>query len=792
MLKNYFKIAFRSLWRHKAFSILNIIGLAVGMSAFFLIYQYVRFETSYDRFHTKSDRIYRLVTDLESTAATQHSSGTSLPMALNLKADYPEVADIVRFQSGNMLLRRGDVRFVEKGTVFADSSLFSVFDFPLVEGDPRSALKAPFSVVISQTTAKKYFGGADPMGQTLLFSDSAITATITGVMKDMPVNSSVKADLFVSLSTRKHFRDSLDYRWGNFSATSFLLLKPGTDPNVLQAKLKPFIERHIGDKLKSQKQNYVLFLEKMKDVYWSSRGGFVTGSKRNVYIFSIIGLFILLIACINFVNLTTARAAERAKEVGIRKVVGAARFQLTGQFLGESLVVCLIAFVFSLWLCGLALPLFNKLAGKMVSAGIFNQPVYIFTLLIIAIIIGLLAGIYPALVLSSFKPISSLKGRFSSSKRGLMLRRGLVIVQFTISISLIIGTAVVYSELNYMRSQDLGFSKDQTLVLDTRNDSHKTVFRREIAALPNIQSTAFSGSIPGDGTYSAYSQVENSRGEMQVANLDLTYVDFGFMEQYKMKLLAGRFFQQDIPTDTMQAMILNEKAVKLFGYASPRAAIGRRFDQWGKKGRIIGVIKDYNFNGLQQEIAPLSIAIDYSDCSYLSVKVAGGRQLPETIASIKKKWDQLGTAQPLEYYFLDEAFNKQYRSEERFGNLFINFAVLAIFISCLGLLGLSSYSTVQRTKEVGVRRVLGAGIMGIVRLLSIDFLKLVLIAFFIAMPLSWFIMHRWLQDFAYRIPISWWIFFKSGIIALGIAFGTICYQTVKAAVASPVKSLKAE
>jgi putative ABC transport system permease protein len=510
-----------------------------------------------------------------------------------------------------------------------------------------------------------------------------------------------------------------------------------------------------------------------------------------VYIFSIIGLFILLIACINFVNLTTARAAERAKEVGIRKVVGAARVQLTGQFLGESIVVCLVAFVLSLGLCSLALPLFNQLAGKTISEGIFTRPGYVLTLLFIAMVIGLLAGVYPALVLSSFKPIASLKGRFTTSRKGLALRRGLVIAQFTISISLIIGTAVVYSELNYMRSRDLGFSKDQMLVLDTRNDPHKVVFRQDVAGLPGVQSAAFSGSIPGDGTYSAYSQVENIRGEMQVANLDLTYVDFGFMEQYKMKLLAGRFFHKDIATDTMQAMILNEKAVRLFGYASPQAAIGRSFSQWGKKGQIIGVIKDYNFNGLQQEITPLSICLDFNDCNYLSVKVSN-RDLPGTITAIKKKWDQLGTPLPLRYFFLDEAFDNQYKSEERFGNLFINFAVLAIFISCLGLLGLSSYSTLQRTKEVGVRRVMGASVTGIVRLLSVDFLRLVGFAFLIAVPISWLVMNKWLEDFAYRITIGWGIFLGSGLIALVIAFATISYQAIKAAVASPVKSLRSE
>jgi putative ABC transport system permease protein len=791
MLQNYFKIALRSLWRHKGFSILNITGLAVGMAAFFLIYQYVRFERSYDNAITKRDRIYRLVTDLKSTAETLHWSSTSMPMAINLKAEYPEIEEIVRLSRNGMILKRGDVKFEEQATVFADSSLFSIFDFPLLRGDPGTALKEPFSVVLSESTAKKYFGDANPIGQIMLFSDSGFNAKVTGVMKDLPENSTIRADLFVSMSTRKRFRDSLDYRWGSFNAISYLLLKPGAGPAALQAQFKPFIQRHEGERLKAQGEDHILSLEKLKDTYWSTRGGFVNGSTRNVYVFSIIGLFILLIACINFVNLTTARSAERAKEVGIRKVIGAGRLQLTRQFLGESILISFIAFVFATGLCCWILPFFNQLAGKTISSGIFTHGGYILTLLTIALIIGLLAGIYPALVLSAFQPIASLKGRFSSSRRGLFLRRSLVVFQFTISITLIIGTVVVYSQLNYMRNQDLGFSKDQTLVVDTQNVPQKKSFRQEIATLPNIQSTAFSGSVPGEGTWSAYSKVENIRGEMQPADLDLTYVDFGYLEQYKMKLLAGRFFDKNIVTDTMQAMILNEKAIELFGYSTPQQAIGRRFEQWGKKGMIIGVIKNYNFVGLQQEIKPLSICLDFSDCNFLSAKV-GTYDLPATIAALKTKWAALVPDRTFSYFFLDEQFNKQYRSEVKFGRLFINFAVLAIFISCLGLLGLASYSTVQRAKEVGVRRVLGASVTGIVRLLSIDFLQLVLVAFVLAVPVAWFLMTKWLQDFAYKTPLGWWIFLGSGVMAILIAFSTISYQAIRAAISSPVKNLRSE
>jgi putative ABC transport system permease protein len=365
------------------------------------------------------------------------------------------------------------------------------------------------------------------------------------------------------------------------------------------------------------------------------------------------------------------------------------------------------------------------------------------------------------------------------------------VVQFTVSTVLIIGTFVVYSQLHYMRSRDLGFNKDQTLVVNTYRDPHQQTFRQKVLTLPGVKSAVLSGAVPGWGNWVAYTNIENSHGDMQSASLDLNLVDFGFLEQYDLKLLAGRYFSKEIATDTMQAMIINEKALSLFGYASPQAAIGRKFTQWGKKGSIIGVIKDFHFDGLQQEIKPLSICLGPDDCKLLSVKLSTVN-LPATIAAIKSEWNTIHSAKDFDYFFLDEFFDRQYRSEERFGNLFMNFAILAIIISCLGLLGLASYSTLQRTKEIGVRRVLGASVTGIVQLLSADFLKLVMIAFLVSCPIAWFAMHRWLQDFAYRTPLGWWIFAGSGIVALTIAFGTISYQAIRAAIAPPVKSLRSE
>jgi putative ABC transport system permease protein len=612
-------------------------------------------------------------------------------------------------------------------------------------------------------------------------------------MKDIPENSQIRADMLVSMSTlTRNFNKGLDDQWGNYGNNTFVLLKPGVNVQAFQKQLPAFLERRNGSEMKQLNMYPTLILEPLKDVYLrSTRDGSKTGNINNVYIFSLIAVFILLIACFNFVNLTTARAAERAKEVGIRKVVGALKNQLTLQFMGESVILCMIAFLFTLGLASLLLPSFNHLAGKTISPGIFHQGNYLLVLFLTAVGVGLLAGSYPALVLSSFKPVTVLKGRFNSGSRGALLRKSLVIAQFSISIALIIATIIVYNQTNYMRNQDLGFNKDQMLVINTNSDPAKEAFRNAVATLPNVKSVAMSSSVPGGGNPGAYSEVENKKGELQIANLDLYFVDFDYIPQYKMKIIAGRAFSRDFQTDTTHAMILNEAAVKLFGYSSPQQAVGRRFKQWGREGTIIGVVKDFHFRSLQQEIRPLSMRIEPQGCNLVSINLST-KNLPKTIAAIESKWNTLIPARPFSYFFLDEFFNKQYQGEERFGKLFLNFAVLAIIISCLGLLGLASYSTLQRTREIGIRKVLGASVPNIVNLLSKDFLKLVAVAILIASPIAWYVMDRWLKDFAYRISIGWWIFLAAAFLAAMIALLTVSFQAIKAAVANPVSSLRAE
>jgi putative ABC transport system permease protein len=794
MFKNYFKIAFRNLWRHRVFSAINILGLAVGMTACFLIFLYVRFEMSYDDMHSKSANIYRIICDIKTPTETMKPSGPSWAVGPHLiKGDFPQVITSARISGDEILVRKGNVKFQEKSSIWADSTFFEIFDFKLIKGNPHTALNEIFNVVFSESAAKKYFGNTDPLGQTVLLTGDAFPAKVTGIMQDIPENSSIKADMIVSMNTlTKKFNPGLDDRWGNYGNNTYVLLKPGASAELFTKQLPAFLEKMNGAEMKKMNMYPTLMLEKFHDVYLrSTRDGSKTGNIKNVYIFSIVAIFILLIACFNFINLTTARSAERAKEVGIRKVVGAGKSQLTWQYLGESVIVCLIAFLLSIGAAALLLPSFNLLAGKTISSGVFEHWGMIAALFGGSIAIGLLAGIYPALVLSSFKPVSVLKGRFSTGTKGILLRKVLVVSQFTISIALIVSVIVVFLQLNFMRQQDLGFSKDQMMVMDTYGDPAKNTFMQAVSALPDVKSVTMSSSVPGGGNMGAYSQIQNVKGEMQIANLDLYFVGWDYIKQFDIKMAAGRAFSRDFMTDTTQAMILNEAAAKQFGYRTAKDAVGRDFDQWGRKGKIIGVMKDFHFRALQEEIKPLSMRIEPDGSGLVSVKVSSNN-LPATIATIEKKWNALLPSRPFSYFFLDEYFDKQYRAEQRFGKLFLNFAILAIIISCLGLLGLASYSTMQRTREIGIRKVLGATIPNIVNLLSKDFLKLVFLAVLIASPIAWYAMHTWLQDFAYRIPIAWWIFVVAAVTAALIALVTVSFQAIKAAVSNPVVSLRSE
>jgi putative ABC transport system permease protein len=794
MIKNYIKIAFRNLLRHKGFSSINVIGLAVGMAAFLLIFMYVTFELSYDSFHAKGEQVYRLNVDLKSANDLMKVSQSTAPMGPALKADFPEILDYTRvFNYSDVIKVKDEQPFLENRIFIAEPSFFNIFSFPLIKGDPKTALKNPYTVILTESTAKKYFGAVDPMGKSIMLGDK-YPLLVTGIVRDAPTNTQFKFDLLYSVVTLDAMFNGRLENWGNFGNYTFLLLAKGTDPAKLEAKFPAFLKKHISEENRKGGQDYNLYLKPLKDAYMDSRGGIEQGSMSNVYIFSIVALFILLIAAINFINLTTARATERAKEVGLRKVIGAARAQLTLQFLGESVLICLMSFIVATLLVSLLLPLFNQLSGKIISQTI-SEHGYIFILLFISLAIGLAAGAYPALTLSAFKPIVVLKGRFSSSSKGTLLRKGLVVFQFTISIVLIVGTIVVYKQLNYMRDQPLGFEKNQLLTIDFGNDynvikSYESI-KNEFKAIPNVSGVAISHGLPGVGSANAHSEFENRQSVMQPLNINMYDVDYDFIPLYGMKIIAGRAFSKDFPTDSTQSVVINEATVKTLGYSSPGEAIGKKFSQWGREGKIVGVVKNFHYRSLQENIEPLNMRINPSNARIFTIKIAS-TDVKATMAAIENKWKTLLPQWPFNYAFVDEHFNVQYLAEERFGKLFLYFAVLAIFISCLGLLGLASYSTLQRTREIGIRKVLGASVVGIVNMLSVEFMQLVLIAAIIAFPISWFGMHAWLKDYAYRITINWFVFVAAGVLAFTIAILTVSFQAIKASLANPVKSLRSE
>ena len=801
MFENYIKIAFRNLWRHRVFSGINLLGLAVGMASFLLIFSYVRFQRSYDTFHTKADRIYRIICDTRTETEVLPTGLTAGPTGSAIKTNFPEVEQEARICYMSFLVQNGTKKFQEDKLLAADSTLFSIFSFSFLKGDANTALRVPFSAVLSEAAAQKYFGSADPIGKALVL-DGKYTVRVTGLMKNIPENSHFHGDILLSMSTFSgRLYGDWDRNWGNFNWFTFLLLRPGANAARLEARLPPFVKEKAADVEKATGMSYTLHLQPLKNIYLGPTlnnygSGEPTGSRSNTYIFSIVGVFILLIACINFVNLTTARASERAREVGIRKAVGAVRTQLTAQFLGESILLCLLACGLAIGLCNLLHPAFSAMLGKDIPLKAVGPGGYISLLLVISIAIGCLAGIYPALVMSGFNPIAVLKGRLVPSRKGLGLRQVLVVFQFTISTILIIGTIVVYNQLKYMQDQDLGFNKNQEVAIDYHGDSAVQVntehIRQELAAIPQVKGVSFSGNIPGNSPNNWYLQIANPKGNMQGANLNFYVIDFEYFTHYGIKMAAGRGFSKEFGTDTTKAMVLNEAAARSLGYNDPTQAVGKKFNMWGTDGTIIGVAKDFHFRSLQEAIQPLAFRV-FNPRFYamISVKISGD-QIPQTIAALGERWKLLAPERPFQYSFVDEDFAKLYSSEDRFQRVFLYFGLLAIFISCLGLLGLAAYSTIQRAREIGIRKVLGASVTTIIGLLSKEFLRLVFIALVIASPIAWFVMHSWLQDFAYRTTIAWWVFPLAAGTAVLITFLTVGFYSFKAAAADPVDSLKME
>lgn len=808
MIKNYFKIAWRNLVNNKVYSVLNILGLAISLSCFILISLYVIDELSYDRFHEKAERIYRINSDI-TLGESQNLPFTSDMMGPTLKQDYPQVEEFTRIynSNGSKLLRKGEEFIQENRVAHADSTLFEIFSLPLIAGNPETALKEPRSVVISESAAQKYFGNVNVVGETI----ETIQGTeykVTGVMEDIPANSHFIFDFIFSM-------DNDIYDFGNFISHNFhtyLLLREGTGPREIEAKFDEYFERYVQPmanqilNIKSKEEfeaagnrlDYSLFpitkIHLYSDRTLEIRPG---GSIQYVYIFSAVALFILLIACINFMNLSTARSAGRAREVGIRKVLGSARNQLIQQFMAEAILMAVLAMILAVAIAYTALPAFNEVSAKTISLDRLLEPDMLILLISLPFLVGLLAGSYPALFLSSFKPVQVLKGKLTMGAKGGTFRNVLVVFQFAASIVLIIGTIVVYQQLDYIQNKNLGFNKDQVIIVDETYvlGPQATTFKNEILELPGVQNGTLSSYLPVSGssrndiTFSkdAVMTAENSFG-MQNWRVDHNYINTMGME-----ILYGRNFSREFSTDS-SAIILNETAALGFG---GKDAVGKKVYgvtdyQTGEltEYKIIGIVKNFHFETLRQNIGPLGFMLG-NNIGLASFKV-NAANIPQVLTGIEQKWESMSTGMPFSYRFMDEAFDEMYRTEQRLGNIAFIFAALAIFVACLGLFGLSTFIAEKRIKEIGIRKVLGATVSNIVSMLSKDFLKLVLIAFVIASPIAWYAMNNWLQDFVYRINMSWIYFLLAGFLAVFIAMSTVGYHAIKAALVNPAKNLRTE
>ncbi len=800
MLQNYLTVAWRNLNRHKGYAFINVAGLAVGMACCLLITVYVRHELSYDRYHARAGQIYRVLqafrtgeqNRLPPTPEDFQVWGNA-PVGPALVADFPQIRSMVRFTSHqSLLLQHGDRRFQEADLLFMDSTAFDVFSWKMLAGNPRLALAAPNSIVLTQSTARKYFGDRNPVGQTLRVENQE-TLTVTGLLEDVPSNSHFTFNGLISMSTFRKRQPALFGWWGYVDFYTYVLVQPGTDMGSMTAQVPGFLQRHNPGN-----QGYAIAFEPMTDAYLYSRAGRqpgATGSLANVYIFASIAVFILVIACINFTNLSTARSVERAKEVGVRKAVGAQRAGLVGQFLTESVLLSLVAAVLAFGLAYSVLPALGTLSGKAFTAASLLSWQVAPLLAAAAVVVGVLAGGYPAWVLARFRPVQVLKGSFRSSPRGVALRKGLVVFQFGLSMALIASTLVVFSQLNYLRTRDLGFRQDQMLVIDFGGDpgvlNRLETIKAVLANHPSVLSVAASRSVPGDFIPNAFTEIQAADGAMRGESPLIYEVDVDFIPHMGIEMKAGRAFSRAFPADTAKSLLLNEAAAKQFGYANPADVIGKRFSQWGREGTVIGVVKNFNFRSLHTQVEPLALRLEPRASGRLSLRIKPG-DVQGTVASLEKQWQRLVPQRPFMHTFLDESFNRQYQADLRFGGVFGVFAGLAIFIACLGLLGLATFTAGQRTKEISIRKVLGASAGSIAGLLSRDFIRLVFLATLIATPVAWYAMHRWLAHFPYRVPVGPGVFVLAGTIALLVALVPIGWQSAKASLANPVKWLRNE
>jgi putative ABC transport system permease protein len=799
MLKNYFNIAIRNINRHKGYTFLNVAGLAIGIASCLLISFFIKNETSYDSYHENADRIYRVAIDIQSRADNRFFAQTSAPLAPALKKDFPQIETAVRiWRQNNKLVKYGKEKsFYEDDLFLTDPQIFDVFTLPLIKGETKSALARPFTVVMTAEAAAKYFGKEEPIGKILNINNRDYE--VTGVIQKLPGNSHLTFNLISSMSSVENEDWYKQYEIGeNWFSTMFytyIKLKENTNIQELEKRIATAANPYVGKELKESGSNYHYLLQPLKDIHLNSHFGDeaqVPGNAINVYIFTVVAILILIIASLNYINLTTAQSANRAKEVGVRKVIGATKSPLVFQFMGESLLLTMMALAFAIIIVAITHPLFEMLSGYNLSLNLIFTPGFCLVVIALAIVLGVVAAIYPALFLSSFRPVKVLSGQLSLGAKGGKLRQILVISQFAISITLIVGTIIVFKQLSFMKEQNLGFNKEQVLVLPVRGtyigDKYEQL-KSEFTADPTIVSATASQSVPGKEVPNYKIRLE---GEVDDKSQDMYYLftDFDFLKTYQISMVAGRPFDKTIKTDATSAFLINEKAVKAFGWSSPEVAIGKKLDTgFGRKGTIVGVYKDFHYRALQAPIEPLVMAINEGQLNTISLRLKT-KDLSTTISFVQNKWQELFPNNPYEYSFLDQQFDHQYKADENTGRTFLVFTCIAICIACLGLFGLATFVAHQRTKEIGVRKVLGASVAGVVALLSKDFVKLVVIAFLIAGPASYLLVSNWLDNFATRISIDWQTFAIAGIVILSITLITVSFQSIKSALADPVKSLR--
>lgn len=807
MFRNYLKIAFRNLLKNKVFSFINILGLAIGMAACLLILQYVTSELSYDEFHTNKDNIYRLKQNRynKGVLSTEWAAGCAA-IGLALKEAFPEVEEyaLLRYTQGvvfNKEASGGPISFKEEKMYFATTSFLPMFSFDLVQGNEATALQEPFKAVLSQSAAKRYFGNEDPVGKRISVNGRD-EYEITGVFKDVPENSHMKFDFLFSYQTFVNWVGEevlTAWQWDGFY--NYIALRPGTDPKVLEEKIPALIEQKAGEELRQYDASMEFILQPLTDIHLYSNymmEAEVNGDGDAVYALLIIAFFIIIIAWVNYVNLSTARSIDRAKEVGVRKVMGSIRPQLIKQFLFESVILNTLAIVLAMLIVLATYRLFSTLTGKELTLSLFTTPTFWWVVVSFFFIGAFLSGTYPAFVLSSFRPASVLKGKMSTSKNGIMLRKFLVVLQFAASVFLIAGTLTVYQQIMYMQSQDLGVSIDQTLVIEAPSVVDDSVYADRVQAFKNallskasVKTATASTAVPGNkpdwnaGGIRLIHQEDSEGNQYRVIG-----IDYDFVDAFKLEIVEGRNFSREFGTDE-STVLFNESAVKLMGFETPEDALNQEIFFWGDTFKIVGVLKDYHQESLKANFDPLVFRLIPASRSYYSLKVETA-DLHETMSFVQETWNSYFPGNPFEYFFLNDHFNKQYQADLQFGKVFGFFAILAIFVACLGLFGLSSFTATQRTKEIGIRKVLGASVSGIVTLLSRDFIKLIFIASLIALPIAYLVMQKWLQNYSFKISISWWLLFVPVIAVLLIAVITVSFQTFKAAVVNPVKSLRYE